>query len=446
MNVKCPNCNIECVVADNLFGHFITCQSCGKGFVVGTTSTSRTVDKNTNTTIDNQATDNITPSAVIAQDNSKVVEAETPTDIYFEQPCPSCGKMLAIRENVLFHSIACTRCGKMLLCRENSLIVLPTRVVVNPRVNREKALFNLAILRRKLIPDACPNCGTGYAVCGTSHGTDLCKCEKCGALFCIGDGYKLLQDRVNTKLVSTKQKLKKLKSQYKQGKAVRDVYNYFQLESDKFESDWALYKDPTTEERIRLVMGRIQIEINRLQTAKLGSLQVQSMGAQMLYSNTIGLRDPQSVLGGISRTLTQLSGALTKFSAEDECGRIEDAEGYLLTQYEQCAQALNQLFDLRQEFDGKTKESARAARLYDMTGYSNESELPSENDLLSGNSMLNLSNNIKKLEGEVSQTKRESKRLIEEAKSDIFSTGRTIAISIVSALLVLGLLVYVFKS
>jgi len=35
MNIKCPQCGMEYEVDKNDFGRFVTCQSCGKGFVVG---------------------------------------------------------------------------------------------------------------------------------------------------------------------------------------------------------------------------------------------------------------------------------------------------------------------------------------------------------------------------------------------------------------------------
>ena len=35
MNIKCPHCGTEYEVAQKDFGSFVTCESCGKGFVVG---------------------------------------------------------------------------------------------------------------------------------------------------------------------------------------------------------------------------------------------------------------------------------------------------------------------------------------------------------------------------------------------------------------------------
>ena len=38
MNIKCPQCGTEYEVDKKDFGRFVTCQSCGKGFVVGAKS------------------------------------------------------------------------------------------------------------------------------------------------------------------------------------------------------------------------------------------------------------------------------------------------------------------------------------------------------------------------------------------------------------------------
>ena len=42
MNIKCPKCGTEYEVDKKDFGRFVTCQSCGKGFVVGARSDSKT--------------------------------------------------------------------------------------------------------------------------------------------------------------------------------------------------------------------------------------------------------------------------------------------------------------------------------------------------------------------------------------------------------------------
>lgn len=36
MNIKCPHCGTEYEVAQKDFGRFTTCETCGKGFVIGT--------------------------------------------------------------------------------------------------------------------------------------------------------------------------------------------------------------------------------------------------------------------------------------------------------------------------------------------------------------------------------------------------------------------------
>lgn len=41
MNIKCPNCGMEYEVERKDFGSFVTCESCGKGFVIGAKSTHR---------------------------------------------------------------------------------------------------------------------------------------------------------------------------------------------------------------------------------------------------------------------------------------------------------------------------------------------------------------------------------------------------------------------
>ena len=41
MNIKCPNCGMEYEVERKDFGSFVTCESCGKGFVVGAKSGAR---------------------------------------------------------------------------------------------------------------------------------------------------------------------------------------------------------------------------------------------------------------------------------------------------------------------------------------------------------------------------------------------------------------------
>ena len=38
MNIKCPNCGMEYEVEKKDFGRFVTCESCGKGFVIGAKS------------------------------------------------------------------------------------------------------------------------------------------------------------------------------------------------------------------------------------------------------------------------------------------------------------------------------------------------------------------------------------------------------------------------
>ena len=42
MNIKCPNCGMEYEVERKDFGRFVTCESCGKGFVIGTKTDART--------------------------------------------------------------------------------------------------------------------------------------------------------------------------------------------------------------------------------------------------------------------------------------------------------------------------------------------------------------------------------------------------------------------
>ena len=41
MNIKCPQCGMEYEVDQKDFGRFVTCQSCGKGFVVGAKPTTK---------------------------------------------------------------------------------------------------------------------------------------------------------------------------------------------------------------------------------------------------------------------------------------------------------------------------------------------------------------------------------------------------------------------
>ena len=41
MNIKCPNCGMEYEVERKDFGSFVTCESCGKGFIIGANSVTR---------------------------------------------------------------------------------------------------------------------------------------------------------------------------------------------------------------------------------------------------------------------------------------------------------------------------------------------------------------------------------------------------------------------
>ena len=221
----------------------------------------------------------------------------------------------------------------------------------------QKILITLKV--RKPVPVVCDKCWRFNVGFFRDKG-EVVRCQ-CGQEFSANHGNNVFSSLMTA-----------MRNYVEKGKYIYSLHKKFNSEEMIFQEDWNAFVDPKTVVRIERVKDELDRAYRKLQIAESKKAVVSThrqTAAIAAYANTLD-RDSLgsslltlSGLIGMSSCDSQLSElGLQSYGIEENVGRMERILGYY--------------YDVKEEFTGVDRDSAKLSRLQARTGYTSIEELP----------------------------------------------------------------------
>ncbi len=277
--------------------------------------------------------------------------------------CPYCGQIVEGDESYRGKVAECPFCAKKIY------VVDQIKAIVNVR---EGMFF-------KYYSVCCPKCYNVQYVKRLLKSSGMYHCEKCTHDFDFEEGvrsYKqYFQMSVGRKINELGIKIVEIDDNIAKIDMQLQVVGFY-VQKCVFEEEWNFCQNPLVIETLKFQIEKLRTRLTCLNMEKIVNAQRSAQASGMMYSTTIGLRNPESNLYGLCRDVVQIKGWFDHMKSKKAEEALYDSTTDMERALARCEAAIDYYYELKLEFEGKQKEEARTQRLQKRCGCSDKTALP----------------------------------------------------------------------